>query len=354
MDSDGSGSIDYKEFVQGAASLLLLYAAQNQAAQDTAEEDAYAEAEAADYLAHGMTAQELEEIVQASWSSADADGSGFLDAKELKHFLKDLPIGLTKKEMNMIMMEVDANEEGLVSYHAFLPLMHSCLFEVTKQSILRSFQSQSDLDFLLQRSCGHHDKDGSGRLKIKKAASALKDADVGLSKFQILSICGNCPSADRKSVLISEFVPFAAKTIEALFGYDVANAAASSKLRGDLLQRLGEEEVVINGKTLRDIQEGLLSFFQQADPTGAGVLDHAQASEASVGTICFRLLIFCFQFELLVVEELEKSGLDVSEQLQLLLLSVAEEQADGSVIYSDAIVDAGWSDFLNCVALDAR
>jgi len=51
---------------------------------------------------------------------------------------------------------------------------------------------------------------------------------------------------------------------------------------------------------------------------------------------------------------LEKSGLDVSEQLQRLLLSVAEEQADGSVIYSDAIVDAGWSDFLNCVALDAR
>jgi hypothetical protein len=40
---------------------------------------------------------------------------------------------------------------------------------------------------------------------------------------------------------------------------------------------------------------------------------------------------------------LEKSGLDVSEQLQRLLLSVAEEQADGSVIYSDAIVDAGSS-----------
>jgi Ca2+-binding EF-hand superfamily protein len=307
MDSDGSGSIDYKEFVQGAASLLLLYAAQNQASQDAAEEDAYAEAQAADYLAHGMTAQELEEIVQASWSSADADGSGFLDAKELKHFLKDLPIGLTKKEMNMIMMEVDANEEGLVSYHAFLPLMHSCLLEVTKQSILRSFQSQSDLEFLLQTACDHHDKDGSGRLKIKKAASALKDADVGLSKFQILSICGNCPSADRKSVLISELVPFAAKTIEALFGSDVANAAASAKLRGDLLQRLGEEEVVINGKTLRDIQEGLLSFFQQADPTGAGVLDHSQASEASERFV-LRCLFFVFSLNCLLWRSWKRAG----------------------------------------------
>ncbi len=35
------------------------------------------------------------------------------------------------------------------------------------------------------------------------------------------------------------------------------------------------------------------------------------------------------------------SGIEVTEQLQLLLLSVAEEQADGSIVYSDAIVDAG-------------
>jgi Ca2+-binding EF-hand superfamily protein len=276
MDSDGSGSIDYKEFVHGAAQLLLLYAAQNQAAQQTADEDSYASAEASEYVAHGMTAQEVEEIVQASWNAADADGSGFLDQKELKHFLKDLPIGLTKKEMNMIMMEVDANDDGLVSYEAFMPLMHNCLFEVTKQIILRSFHSQSDLERLLLTSCEHLDKDGSGRLKIKKAGSALKHADVGLSKFQILSICGNCLSSDKKTVLISEFVPFAAKTIEALLGTDVANASAASKLRGDLLQRLGEEEVVINGKTLRDIQESLMSFFQQADPTGSGLLQQSQ------------------------------------------------------------------------------
>ena len=276
MDSDGSGSIDYKEFVQGAAQLLLLYAAQNQASLDAAEDDAYASAEAAEYVAHGMTSQELEEIVQASWNAADADGSGFLDQKELKHFLKDLPIGLTKKEMNMIMMEVDANEDGLVSYQSFMPLMHNCLLEVTKQLILRSFHSQSDLELLLQNSCQHHDHDGSGRLKIKKAASVLKHADVGLSKFQILSICGNCVSTDKKSVLISDFVPFASKTIEALLGSDAANASAAAKLRGDLLQRLGEEEVVINGKTLRDIQESLLFFFQQADPTGSGVLEHSQ------------------------------------------------------------------------------
>ena len=52
-------------------------------------------------------------------------------------------------------------------------------------------------------------------------------------------------------------------------------------------------------------------------------------------------LILAWQFELLVCEQLEASGLDVTFQLQQLLLSVAEEQADGSIIYSDAIVDAG-------------
>jgi Ca2+-binding EF-hand superfamily protein len=341
MDSDGSGSIDYKEFVQGAAQLLLLYAAQEQASLSSSEEDAYASAEAAEYLAHGMTSQELEDIVQASWNAADADGSGFLDQKELKHFLRDLPIGLTKKEMNMIMMEVDANEDGLVSYESFMPLMHNCLYEVTKQLILRSFHSQSDLERLLQTSCEQQDKDGSGRLKIKKAASALKHADIGLSKFQILSICGNCPSSDKNSVLISDFVPFASKTIEAVMGSDAANASAAAKMRGELLQRLGEEEVVINGKTLRDIQESLLSFFQQADPTGSGVLEHSQVILPAQFVVFW--LTPASQFEILVCEQLETSGLDVSHQLQQLLLTVAEEQADGNVIYSDTIVDAGSS-----------
>jgi Ca2+-binding EF-hand superfamily protein len=341
MDSDGSGSIDYKEFVQGAAQLLLLYAAQEQASLSSSEEDAYASAEAAEYLAHGMTSQELEDIVQASWNAADADGSGFLDQKELKHFLRDLPIGLTKKEMNMIMMEVDANEDGLVSYESFMPLMHNCLYEVTKQLILRSFHSQSDLERLLQTSCEQQDKDGSGRLKIKKAASALKHADIGLSKLQILSICGNCPSSDKNSVLISDFVPFASKTIEAVMGSDAANASAAAKMRGELLQRLGEEEVVINGKTLRDIQESLLSFFQQADPTGSGVLEHSQVILPAQFVVFW--LTPASQFEILVCEQLETSGLDVSHQLQQLLLTVAEEQADGNVIYSDTIVDAGSS-----------
>jgi hypothetical protein len=51
--------------------------------------------------------------------------------------------------------------------------------------------------------------------------------------------------------------------------------------------------------------------------------------------------MLALQFEILVAEQLDKSGVKVTEQLQLLLLSVAEEQADGSVVYSDAIVDAG-------------
>jgi hypothetical protein len=49
------------------------------------------------------------------------------------------------------------------------------------------------------------------------------------------------------------------------------------------------------------------------------------------------------QFELLVCNQLDAIGLEVTNQLQSLLLSVAEEQADGCIVYSDAIVDAGES-----------
>jgi len=55
--------------------------------------------------------------------------------------------------------------------------------------------------------------------------------------------------------------------------------------------------------------------------------------------------MLALQFEILVAEQLDKSGVKVTEQLQLILLSVAEEQGDGSVVYSDAIVDAGACSF---------
>lgn len=52
----------------------------------------------------------------------DEDQSGFLDRQEFKKCLASARLGLTSREINTIMAEVDENEDGVIEYGEFMPL----------------------------------------------------------------------------------------------------------------------------------------------------------------------------------------------------------------------------------------
>lgn len=52
----------------------------------------------------------------------DEDQSGFLDRKEFKKCLTSAKLGLSSREVNAIMAEVDENEDGVIEYAEFMPL----------------------------------------------------------------------------------------------------------------------------------------------------------------------------------------------------------------------------------------
>ena len=105
---------------------------------------------------------------------------------------------------------------------------------------------------------------------------------------------------------------------------------------------VNDEESGFTEKTRRDLQEGLITFFEQEDPSRRGVIEYSKVI-ASLNSLCFRLTIVFFQYRTLVVDHLDKSGLGVNEQLKLLLLSVvAEMDTNDGVIYYDAVGDAGF------------
>ena len=110
-----------------------------------------ARAEAEEYLLRGMSREQLEQMMANVFRAADSDGSGYLDRSEFRNCLKSAELGLTKKDINMLMAEVDIDGDGKITYDEFVPLCFNVLVERFKDNIIqdRAYNSTDGLESLL-------------------------------------------------------------------------------------------------------------------------------------------------------------------------------------------------------------
>lgn len=138
-DENADGCIEYHEFVPMAVDIIQMLIAKNkfEESKKAREEDAVTQSR--HFLLHGMSGDDLEAVLQEMFRQADVDGSGELSRKEFSKALRESGLGLTRKEINVLLAEVDANEDGMVSYAEFLPLCFNLLVEIVSEE----FQSAS-------------------------------------------------------------------------------------------------------------------------------------------------------------------------------------------------------------------
>lgn len=91
VDEDGSGQIDFEEFLG--------------------------------MMQRKMSNDELEQEIRDSFSLLDKDGSGLISADELKHVVTDFCGKLTDTEVNDLLSEADITGDGLLSYEEFYKIM---------------------------------------------------------------------------------------------------------------------------------------------------------------------------------------------------------------------------------------
>ncbi|KAJ1471221.1 hypothetical protein T484DRAFT_3538519 [Baffinella frigidus] len=225
-DMNEDGCIEYREFIPAAVELIIILQTQRTVAMNKEEKDAEALTAAEDYFYHGMSKDELEMMLRESFKEADADNSGFLDMKEFQAYLKKLPLNLTKKEVNMAMVEVDANQDGQVSLDEFVPLFHSIMIDMIKNSILDITRETSELASYLIACCANYDQEGTGYLPANKVSRGLRDADLGVSKFQIMHIVSQAEQGGKGVQYEPFIVDTAATMIEG-----IANAESHMQIR---------------------------------------------------------------------------------------------------------------------------
>lgn len=91
VDTDGNGTIDFKEFIN--------------------------------LMAKKMKETDTEEELREAFKVFDKDGNGYISAAELRHVMTNLGEKLTEEEVNAMIKEADADGDGQVDYNEFVKMM---------------------------------------------------------------------------------------------------------------------------------------------------------------------------------------------------------------------------------------
>ena len=92
----------------------------------------------------------------------DTDGSGALDPTEFERALRDANVGLNNKEINLLLSEADANQDGIVSQQeAVQSTFDACKqhFEDNRRALKKAFEGV--------------DADSSGQISAKEMSDYI-------------------------------------------------------------------------------------------------------------------------------------------------------------------------------------
>merc|ERR1719378_343855 len=107
-DMNADGMIEYEEFIPLALQIIQGMYAKKRMEQHMSDVDQHAE----DLLVHGMSREELTDLVGSIFERMDSDGSGTLNKQEFIQALTSMELGLTRREINTIMFQIDQDQDG--------------------------------------------------------------------------------------------------------------------------------------------------------------------------------------------------------------------------------------------------
>ena len=282
-DINGDGCIEYGEFIPIALQIIQTMYAKKRMQK---KEDAVAEA-VENALVHGMNKEELTACLESIFREVDADGSGTLSREEFSNALSGMELGLTRREINSLMFQIDQNDDGCISYQEFMPLAFDLLRKLTEMRIFETQYQDDDMaTFLMDlfrtkdeelSASGQESGRAAGTIASEDVKSLLHEAQLGLTRLQIYSVLSVAEENEEGYISYTAFVPKAVEVIRSMLSFEnevldqVQAKEEAAAICGAIQTALGDVSVCsigqltgavdsIGAEEIADLRGGLLAL----------------------------------------------------------------------------------------------
>jgi len=215
-DMNEDGMIEYEEFIPLALQIVQGMYAKKRLEQHITDIDQHAE----DLLVHGMSRDELTELVGSIFERMDQDGSGTLSKAEFATALTSMELGLTRREINTIMFQIDQDGDGGVSYREFVPFAFDLLQKLTSLRLLETELENDELAQYLTDLFKARDVEMVGMLHVNDIRDLLHQAMLGLSRMQIYTVISEAETNSEMMIAYGTFIPRAVGLIRSMLSFE--------------------------------------------------------------------------------------------------------------------------------------
>jgi len=280
-DMNEDGMIEYEEFIPLALQIVQGMYAKKRLEQHITDIDQHAE----DLLVHGMSRDELTELVSSIFERMDQDGSGTLSKAEFATALTSMELGLTRREINTVMFQIDQDGDGGVSYREFVPFAFDLLQKLTSLRLLETELENDELAQYLTDLFKARDVMMQGLLHVDDIRDLLHQAMLGLSRMQIYTVISEAEVNTELMIAYGTFIPRAVGLIRSMLSFeksivkdskdigtdaedkffqalDQAFAGVEVLPQADFLDRIQKSNIV-DGREFQAITHLLLPFGQE-------------------------------------------------------------------------------------------
>ena len=215
--------------------------------------------------------KQVEELMGEIFRKADEDGSGRLSRQEFVNSLRSADLGLSRKEINVLLAEVDENSDGNVSYAEFVPLCYNILKEVLADDFRTENlpQKRQEAEMFFSDLFRSADTEESGVLHYQDVMDLIVQADLGLTRIQVHALMSESQPNDEGGVQYERFVSTISGMITAMCSFEERQAMALKSR-----EYKGSEAHGTQAGMQRDaFEQSLAKAFDAADAGGAGALD---------------------------------------------------------------------------------
>jgi Ca2+-binding EF-hand superfamily protein len=215
-DMNRDGNVEYEEFIPLALQIIQGMYAKKRLEHHMADVGQHAE----DLLVHGMSRQELTELVGSIFERMDQDQSGQLSKQEFMAALSSMELGLTRREINTIMFQIDRDEDGNISYGEFVPFAFDLLQKLTSLRLLETELENDELANYLLDLFKAKDVEMTGLLSAEDLRDLLHQAMLGLTRMQIYTVISEAEVNAEGMMPYATFVPRAVGLIRSMLSFE--------------------------------------------------------------------------------------------------------------------------------------